>query len=125
MAIVDSVGRLAATLLGILHTRLGLISVEVEEELTRFSSYLLWSLAALFSAGLAVLLSVLLVVAHFWDTYRVLTLFSLIFLFSAGALIVVWRLRQALRIKPRLLAYTLEELRKDTVSLRGDADEQR
>jgi uncharacterized membrane protein YqjE len=125
MAIVDSVGRLAATLLGILHTRLGLISVEVEEELTRFSSYLLWSLAALFSAGLAVLLSVLLIVAHFWDTYRVLTLFSLIFLFSAGALIVVWRLRQALRIKPRLLAYTLEELRKDTVSLRGDADEQR
>jgi uncharacterized membrane protein YqjE len=125
MAIVDSVGRLAATLLGILHTRLGLISVEVEEELTRFSTYLIWSLAALFSAGLAVLLSVLLIVAHFWDTYRVLTLLSLIFLFSAGALIVVWRLRQALRIKPRLLAYTLEELRKDTISLRGDADEQR
>ncbi len=125
MAIVDSVGRLAATLLGILHTRLGLISVEVEEELTRFSSYLLWSLVALFSAGLAVLLSVLLIVAHFWDTYRVLTLFSLIFLFSAITLIVVWRLRQALRIKPRLLAYTLEELRKDTISLRGDAEEQR
>ncbi|MDO8651429.1 MAG: phage holin family protein [Undibacterium sp.] len=125
MAIVDSVGRLAATIVGILHTRLALVAVEVEEELTRFSSYLLWSLVALFCAGIAVLLGVLLVVAFFWDTHRLEVLLSLIGVFTGIALILGWRLRAALHSKPRLLAYTLEELRQDASSLRGEAGEQR
>lgn len=125
MAILDSVGRLAATVIGILHTRLALIAVEVEEELARFSSYLLWSLVALFCAGIAVLLGVLLVVAVFWDTHRVEVLLTLIGVFTALALLLGWRLREALRRKPRLLAYTLEELRQDASTLRGEAGEQR
>lgn len=125
MAIVDSVGRLAATIVSILHTRLALVAVEVEEELTRFSSYLLWSLVALFCAGIAVLLGVLLVVAFFWDTHRLEVLLSLIGVFTGIALILGWRLRAALHSKPRLLAYTLEELRQDASSLRGEAGEQR
>lgn len=123
MAIVDSVGRLAATLVGILHTRLALIAVEVEEELTRFSSYLLWSLVALFCAGVAVLLGVLLVVAIFWDTHRFAVLLSLIALFSGIALVLGWRLRETLRNKPRLLAYTLNELSSDVSNLRGDTQQ--
>ncbi|AZP12912.1 phage holin family protein [Undibacterium parvum] len=121
MAIVDSVGRLAGTLVGILHTRLGLIAVEVEEEMSRFSSYLLWSLVALFCGGIAVLLGVLLVVALFWDTHRIEVLLTLIAVFTASALILAWRLSKALKNKPRLLAYSLNELSKDVANLRGDA----
>ncbi|WP_295760716.1 phage holin family protein [Undibacterium sp.] len=125
MAIVDSVGRLAGTLVGILHTRLGLIAVEVEEEMSRFSSYLLWSLVALFCGGIAVLLGVLLVVALFWDTHRIEVLMTLIALFAASAMILVWRLSKALKNKPRLLAYSLNELSKDVANLRGDAEQAR
>lgn len=125
MAIVDSVGNLAATLVGILHTRLGLIAVEVEEEMLRFSSYLLWSLVALFCAGVAVLLGVLLIVALFWDTHRIAVLLTLIAVFAASALILAWRLRTALKNKPRLLAYSLNELSSDVANLRDDAGQAR
>jgi uncharacterized membrane protein YqjE len=125
MAIVDSVGRLAGTLVGILHTRLGLIAVEVEEEMARFSSYLLWSLVALFCGGVAVLLGVLLIVALFWDTHRIEVLVTLIALFAASAMILAWRLSKALKNKPRLLAYSLNELSKDVANLRGDAEQAR
>jgi uncharacterized membrane protein YqjE len=49
MALLDSVGRLAASMTDILQTRLALASLEIEEELQRFLQLLLWSLAA-FSA---------------------------------------------------------------------------
>jgi uncharacterized membrane protein YqjE len=125
MAIVDSVGRLAGTLVGILHTRLALIAVEVEEEMAGFSSYLLWSLVALFCAGIAVLLGVLLIVALFWDTHRIAVLLTLITAFAASAIILAWRLRMALKNKPRLLAYSLNELSNDIANLRGDAEQTR
>lgn len=125
MAIVDSVGRLAGTLVGILHTRLGLIAVEVEEEMAHFSSYLLWSLVALFCGGVALLLGVLLIVALFWDTHRIAVLVSLIAVFAASALVLAWRLSNSLKNKPRLLAYSLNELSKDVANLRGDAEQAR
>jgi uncharacterized membrane protein YqjE len=125
MAIVDSVGRLAGTLVGILHTRLGLIAVEVEEEMAHFSSYLLWSLVALFCGGVALLLGVLLIVALFWDTHRIAVLVSLIAVFAASALVLAWRLSNSLKNKPRLLAYSLNELSNDVANLRGDAEQAR
>lgn len=124
MSIVDSVGRLSASVIGILHTRLALAAVEIEEELTRFSSYLLWSLVAFFCAGIAVLLGVLLIVAFFWDTHRLEVLLSLLAFFSGIALLLGWRLRQAIQSKPRLLAFTLDELKRDMSGLRGETDEQ-
>lgn len=119
MAIVDSLARLAATVLETLHTRLELISVEVEEEMAHYSSYLLWSVVALFCAGVAILLAILLVVVLFWDSHRVAVLLALIGGFSAIALYLGWWLRVTMRNKPRLLAYSLEELKRDTATLRS------
>ena len=125
MAIVDSIARLAATLLGTLHTRLELVTVEVEEEMERYSSYLLWTVVALFCAGVAVLLAILLIVVIFWETHRVTVLLSLIGVFGGSAMLLMWRLRNAMRNKPRLLAYTLDELKRDSASLRAAGEEQR
>lgn len=119
MAIVDSLARLAATLLETLHTRLELISVEVEEEMARYSSYLLWSVVALFCAGVAILLAILLIVVLFWDSHREAVLLTLIGGFSGIALYLGWWLRVSMRNKPRLLAYTLDELKRDASTLRG------
>lgn len=125
MAIVDSLARLAATVLETLHTRLELISVEVEEEMARYSSYLLWIVVALFCAGIAILLAILLVVVLFWDSHREAVLLSLIGVFAGIAIFLGWWLRESMRNKPRLLAYSLEELKRDTATLRstGSTDE--
>lgn len=126
MALADSLARLAGTLLGTLHTRLELVSVEIEEEMARYSSYLLWIVVALFCAGVAILLAILLVVVLFWDSHREAVLLTLIATFAGIALYIGWWLREAMRNKPRLLGYTLEELRRDTSGLRGvgDSDKQ-
>lgn len=123
MAIADSMAALAGTLLATLRTRLELISVELEEELARYSSYLLWSLVALFCAGIAVLLAILLIVALYWDSHRMLVLLSLIALFGGAAIVLAWWLRLAIRNKPRLLASTFSELKKDSASLRAEPEE--
>lgn len=119
MAITDSLARLAGTLLATLHTRLELISVEIEEELACFSSYLLWSIVALGCAAIAVLLSILLIVALFWDSHRFLVLASLIVIFAGSAVGLALWLRAAIRAKPRLLASSLDELRRDSNALYG------
>ena len=119
MAIVDSLARLAATVLETLHTRLELISVEVEEEMARYSSYLLWGVVALFCAGIAVLLTILLIVVLFWDSHREATLLTLIGVFAGIALYLGWWLRESMRNKSRLLTYSLEELKRDAATLRS------
>ena len=121
MAIVDSLARLAATLLETVHTRLELVSVEIEEEMARYSSYLLWVVVALFCAGIAVLLSILLIVVIFWDSHREAVLLSLIAVFAGVALCLGWWLRDSMRNKPRLLGFTLDELRRDTSTLRSNS----
>ncbi|MES2050261.1 MAG: phage holin family protein [Pseudomonadota bacterium] len=118
MAIIDSLARVAATLLETLHTRLELISVEVEEEMARYSSYLLWTVVALFCAGVAVLLAILLIVVLFWDSHREAVLLSLIGVFGGLALYLGWWLRESMRNKPSLLSYSLAELKRDTATLR-------
>ncbi len=119
MAIVDSLARLAATLLETLHTRLELISVEVEEEMARYSSYLLWIVVALFCAGVAILLTILFIVVLFWDSHREAVLLSLIGVFAGVALYLGWWLRESMRNKPRLFAYSLDELKRDSATLRN------
>lgn len=119
MAIVDSLARLAATLLETVHTRLELVSVEIEEEMARYSSYLLWVVVALFCAGISVLLTILLIVVLFWDSHREAVLLGLIAVFAGVALYLGWWLRESMRNKPRLLGYTLDELKRDTNTLRN------
>jgi uncharacterized membrane protein YqjE len=119
MAIVDSLARLAATVLETLHTRLELVSIEVEEEMARYSSYLLWIVVALFCAGIAILLAILLIVVLFWDSHREAVLLSLIGVFAGVALYLGWWLRESMRNKPRLLSYSLDELKRDTATLRS------
>jgi uncharacterized membrane protein YqjE len=122
MALSDSLMRLAGNFIGnivaTVHTRLELVSVEVEEELTRFSTYLLWSLVALICGSIAALLAILLLVVLFWDDHRYAVLLSLISLFGISAVVIAWRLRIAIETKPRFLGSTLEELRRDRDNLR-------
>lgn len=117
MAIVESVSRLAGTLIGMLQTRLELATVELEEETLRFFSYFLFALVGMFCLCMAILLSVLLIVVAFWDTYRIAVLVSLIAAFGLGAILIGFGIRKSYRKRPKILSHTLSELGKDVERL--------
>jgi uncharacterized membrane protein YqjE len=114
----DSLTNFAGTLLAIAHTRLDLLSVDLEEERAHVFSQLVLTLVALFCLAIGVVLAVILLVAALWDTHRLLALaggagFFLIF----GVALWAFALHKA-RIKPRLFAASLGELGKDRKQVR-------
>jgi uncharacterized membrane protein YqjE len=113
----DSLKVLTATLITIAHTRLELLSTELEEERVRLSSMLVWMLVALFCAGLGVVLATLFVVLALWDTHRLLALGIPAILFILGAALAWLVVRGKARAKPRLFAASLTELSKDRKEL--------
>ena len=109
----DSLKVLGATLLAIAHTRLELLSNDLEEERVWLSSMLVWGLVALFCAGLGILLATLFVVVALWDTHRLLVLGILAILFLLGAALACRVVLGKARAKTRLFAATIGELSKD------------
>lgn len=114
----DSLKVLAASLVAILHTRLELLSTEFEEERVWLVSTLAWALAALFCAGLAIVLALVWVVAIFWDTHRLLALGTLTGSFFLATILAAWVVLAKVRAKHRLFAGSLAELAKDREHLR-------
>jgi len=115
--LLDSLTTLAASLVAIAHTRLDLLSSDIEEEREHFFSLLVLALTALFCLGIGVLLATLLLVVAFWDTYRLLVLGTLAGLFLAAG-IAAWRIAlHKARAKPRLFAASMSELLKDRQQL--------
>ncbi len=114
MPITTTLGRLISTVVTMLHTRLSLISVELEEELIRFSSYLIYSLIALFCGGMAISLIVLFVIVLFWDDHRIAALLSLIIFFSAASAFIATWLRMKILNKPHLFEQSIAEIKKDS-----------
>lgn len=115
--LLDSLTTLTASLVAMAHTRLELLSVDLEEEREHFFSLLVLAQAALFCLGLGVLLTTLLVVVAFWDSYRLLVLGVLAGLFLAAG-IAAWRIAlHKVRTKPRFFASSLSELLEDRQQL--------
>jgi uncharacterized membrane protein YqjE len=111
--LLESLTALAATLLAIAHTRLDLLSTDLEEEREHLLSLLALVLVTLFSLGVGVVLVVILLVVAFWDTHRLLLLGSFAVLFLAMG-IAAWRFAiHKVRTKPRLFAASMSELVKD------------
>lgn len=110
---------LLATALAIAHTRLELVTTEIEEELHRVAEILLWMFIVGFFAGLTVLMLAFVIVVVFWDDHRVLaaSLTTLGFLAIAGIAALVVRAKA--RARPKLLEATIDEIRRDREAL-GD-----
>jgi uncharacterized membrane protein YqjE len=113
----DSLKVLVGTLLAIAHTRLELFSTEIEEQRAWVSSMLVWTLVALFCAGVGVVLATLFVVIALWDTHRLLALGIPAILFLLGAALAWLTVLGKVRAKPRLFAASLAELSKDRKEL--------
>ena len=115
--LLESLSTLAATLVAIAHTRLELLSADLEEDRAHVLSLLVLALAALFFIGVGVVLAAILLVVAFWDSHRLLALGSLAgFFLAAGVGAWAYALHKA-RTKPRLFAASLSELLKDRQQL--------
>lgn len=115
--VVQAAKRMFATLIAIVHTRLELFTTEIEEEIQRAASIVLWGLVALFCGALTVLMIALTVLIIFWDANRVLaaSLITGTFLVLTG--VFAWLAVARLRAKPRFMAASIEELKRDRESL--------
>ena len=117
-----SLRRTFARLITLGHTRLELVSVEIEEQIEFAAGVLLWSIAAIFFGSLAVLVLALTIVIAFWDTHRLLVAGLVTGGFAAIAVIAVLLVRARIANRPRLLAATLGELKRDASSLEGGGE---
>ncbi len=104
---------LGGSFLAIVQTRLELLSTEIEEESLRLAGFALIALAALFCIGAAIVLAVVLIVAAFWDSYRLSAIVALGAAFVVIA-VVLWRvLVMRYTAKPPLFDASLKEVRRD------------
>jgi uncharacterized membrane protein YqjE len=111
--LMESLERLAGTLLAIFQTRLELLSNEMEEERVRIEQMLLYGSVALFFFGLAIMLLTAFIVVLFWDSHRLLVLGGFTALFFVAGLLVLNELRRLAREKSKLFSASLAELADD------------
>lgn len=114
-----SLRRLGATTIAIAHTRLELFSTEVQEEMVRAVSMLLWGFFALFFASMGIAFGAFAIVVGLWETHRLGAAVSLTVLFLVLAAGAVLAIRRIVRARPRLFAASLAELAKDHEQLSG------
>ena len=113
----ESLSSFAATLVALAHTRLDLLSTDLEEERVHVFSLLVLVLTTLFCIGVGVVLATILLVTAFWDTHRLLVLGLLAGFFLAVGLAAGAVALHKARTKPRLFAASLSELYKDRQQL--------
>ena len=113
----DSLKGFAASLVAIVHTRLDLLSTDLEEERARLASVLLMLFVAMFFIGIGVVLLTILIAVVFWDSHRLLALGGLTGFFLVSGVVAFGCARRKFRAKPRLFAASLAELSKDRQNL--------
>ncbi len=119
VGVLDSLRRLAGTLIAAVQTRLELVATDIEEERAWIARMAVLAALAGFCLALAVNLVVLFLVVLFWDTNRLLAIGALAGLFAALALALGVAARRTAARRPRLFSATLAELRKDREDVRA------
>jgi uncharacterized membrane protein YqjE len=113
-----SLSSLLGTLVGVAHTRLQLLTTELQEEVQRAAQLLVWAFISLFAAMMALFLGALTVIFVFWDTHRLLAALVMTALLFGIAVIAALVLQAKLKSRPAILDETLAELAKDRDRLR-------
>ena len=106
-----------ATIVALIYTRIELVATEVEEELQRGVVILVWIMFALFFGALSVLMLAVTLLVIFWDEHRVLVAALITGLFIAITAVMGFLAQARVRAKPRFLAASIEELKRDRAYL--------
>jgi uncharacterized membrane protein YqjE len=113
----ESLRNLSVSLVGVVHTRLELLSTDVAEEWGQLTSFMVLTLVALGFLGIGVVLLAILIVVAFWETHRLLALAGMTGLFLSAGAGIGWYAMYRIKTKPRLFEASLAELSKDRQQL--------
>jgi len=116
-SLMDSAKRMLATVIALVSTRLELFTTEIEEEIQRAASILMWALVALFFGSLTVLMVAFTVIIVFWDDHRILAAVLVTASFLLATLVFGLLARSRLKAKSRFMAASIEELKRDRDAL--------
>ena len=117
--VIGSLRTLAASLVGIVQTRLELLANDLEEERVRTLQLVVLAAVAFFCAAVGLLLVTAWVVVAFWDQYRLATLAALALLYFGVAAVALWLLRTKAAQRTKLFSASLAELRRDSDLLKS------
>jgi len=115
--LIESLSVLASTLVGVAHTRLELLSTDLEEDRQHLLLLVGLYLAVAFCLALGLVLVAILLVVAFWETHRLVALGSLAGFFITVGLVIWGFAKYKAKTKPKLFLATLLELLKDKQSL--------
>ena len=118
--LLESLRSLLTTSLSLVHTRVELIGIELEQELWRLRSLLIWGFASLLLALMAVGFAGVALIIKYWDTHRELVSALVAGGFVLLTLIAVGLVLRAATSRPRLFEGTLKELERDLEALRRE-----
>jgi uncharacterized membrane protein YqjE len=116
--VLDSDRRIASSVLGLLHNRLSLAAVELQEEKLRAISLLLWLCAAVGLATVGLLVVVAALGLFLWERAGYAGLVGLAFAAFTGGFVVLLLLRRRILRGPQPFAVTVAEFEKDLECLR-------
>jgi uncharacterized membrane protein YqjE len=108
---------LAASLLGLVRTRVELASVEFAETREQLQQQLVLLIVGLVALLFALLFVAVWVIVYYWDTNRLTAIAGVVIVFAAFGAIALWRRAEAARNAAPPFAASLAELDKDHASL--------
>lgn len=111
--LLGSLRGFADGLLGSIHDRVELFSIELHEEKYRLIQIVTWIGAIVFTGMLAIIFASLVVVYCFWETARLAVLGTLAGFYAAAFVGVIVYFRRFLASQPKPFAATLSELKED------------
>jgi uncharacterized membrane protein YqjE len=117
----ESLRRLLEHVLALAQVRLELATTELSLEVHRAARVMLWTFIALLAAALGLLMLSMTVVIAVWDEHRLLAAGLVTAIFLVGTIGAAWMARRSAHARPRMLAATLEELRRDRDALVADS----
>jgi uncharacterized membrane protein YqjE len=111
--VLDSLRTLADGLLGAAQERLGLFSIELQEEKLRLIQTFFWISAVFFGGAMAVTFASLTLVYLFWESARIAVLGGLALAYAGIFIALIAGFRRHLARQPGVLSSTLRELALD------------
>jgi uncharacterized membrane protein YqjE len=108
-----ALSRIAAHAMALMQTRIALAGVELAEERDRAKTMLTLAIVGAVFGAFALMTATLLIVAVFWDTYRLGSIIAIAIVYAAIAAGALWRAAMIRRRAPAPFAATLAELKKD------------
>jgi uncharacterized membrane protein YqjE len=116
--LLDSIRRMASSLLALIHTRVELFAVELQEEKLRAISFLGWLIVALALAVAGILMTIGVIGVFLWQSTGYIGVVALILVTLGSAAGLLWMLRRRILRGPDPFSATIAEIGKDLDCLR-------